>query len=198
MGGQQNALHQLVSFILGASAAAVLLFFLTTATSGARFTGISSWANGTTGFDDDAPVQAAPATRANHADAKGAAAEQEDELQRLLRAVADEDRTVIMTSVNEAWAAQDSLLDLFLESFRSGERIAHFVDHLLVVALDGGALERCRAVHPHCYLLPTAAARNLSGEKVFMSKDYIDLVWSKVRLQQRILELGYNFLFTLP
>lgn len=70
MGGQQNALHQLVSFILGASAAAVLLFFLTTATSGARFTGISSWANGTTGFDDDAPVQAAPATRANHADAK--------------------------------------------------------------------------------------------------------------------------------
>jgi hypothetical protein len=129
---------------------------------------------------------------------QGAAAEQEDELQRLLRAVADEDRTVIMTSVNEAWAAQDSLLDLFLESFRSGERIAHFVDHLLVVALDGGALERCRAVHPHCYLLPTAAARNLSGEKVFMSKDYIDLVWSKVRLQQRILELGYNFLFTVP
>ena len=126
-----------------------------------------------------------------------AAAEQEDELERLLREVADEDRTVIMTSVNEAWAAQDSLLDLFLESFRSGERIAHFVDHLLVVALDGGALEHCRAVHPHCYLLPAAAARNLSGEKVFMSKDYIDLVWSKVRLQQRILELGYNFLFTV-
>ncbi|XP_066380175.1 uncharacterized protein At1g28695-like isoform X2 [Miscanthus floridulus] len=203
MGSQQNTLHQLVSFILGASAAAVLLFFLTTATSGGRFTGISTWANGTTGFDD-APVQEAPATLARvpaapaHADSKGtaAAAEQEDELERLLRAVADEDRTVIMTSVNEAWAAQDSLLDLFLESFRSGERIAHFVDHLLVVALDGGALEHCRAVHPHCYLLPAAAARNLSGEKVFMSKDYIDLVWSKVRLQQRILELGYNFLFT--
>jgi hypothetical protein len=111
--------------------------------------------------------------------------------------VADEDRTVIMTSVNEAWAAEDSLLDLFLESFRTGERISHFANHLLVVALDGGALERCRAVHPHCYLLPAAAGRNLSDEKVFMSKDYIDLVWSKVRLQQRILELGYNFLFTV-
>ncbi|CAL4953008.1 unnamed protein product [Urochloa decumbens] len=202
MGSQQNALHQLVSFILGASAAAVLLLFLTSASSGARFTGISSWANGTAEFG--APAQEAnparePAAPA-HAEAKGAAAapehEEEGELERLLRAVADEDRTVIMTSVNEAWAAEGSLLDLFLESFRTGERIAHFAEHLLVVALDGGALERCRAVHPHCYLLPGAAARNLSDEKVFMSKDYIDLVWSKVRLQQRILELGYNFLFT--
>jgi len=75
MGSQQNALHQLVSFILGASAAAVLLFFLTTATSGGRFTGISTWANGTTGFDD-APVQEAPASLARipaapaHADSK--------------------------------------------------------------------------------------------------------------------------------
>ena len=114
--------------------------------------------------------------------------------------MADEDRTVIMTSVNEAWAAEGSLLDLFLESFKHGEKIAHFVNHLLIVALDAGALERCRAVHPHCYLLPPRAGGNssdLSKEKVFMSKDYLDLVWSKVRLQQRILELGYNFLFTV-
>ncbi|KQK11244.1 hypothetical protein BRADI_2g58987v3 [Brachypodium distachyon] len=125
-------------------------------------------------------------------------------LEKLLRAAADEDRTVIMTSVNEAWAAEGSLLGLFLESFRAGERIARFVDHLLIVALDGGAFERCKALHKHCYLLAPAPpvagggapGGNLSEEKVFMSKDYIDLVWSKVRLQQRILELGYNFLFT--
>ena len=30
-----------------------------------------------------------------------------------------------------------------------------------------------------------------------MTKDYLDLVWSKLKLQQRILELGYNFLFTV-
>jgi len=76
MGSQQNVLHQLVSFILGASAAAVLLFFLTTATTGARFTGISTWANGTTGFDDAPFQEEAPATTARvpaapaHADAK--------------------------------------------------------------------------------------------------------------------------------
>nr|CAB3475256.1 unnamed protein product [Digitaria exilis] len=199
MGSQQNALHQLVSFILGASAAAVLIFFLTSASSGARFTEISSWANGTTAFDDHPVQEANPATEPAapaHTEAKLGSPEQDEELERLLRAVADEDRTVIMTSVNEAWAAEDSLLDLFLESFRTGEKISHFASHLLVVALDAGALERCRAVHPHCYLLPSAAARNLSDEKVYMSQDYLDLVWSKVRLQQRILELGYNFLFT--
>ncbi|KAL6840410.1 hypothetical protein ACP4OV_030220 [Aristida adscensionis] len=197
MGSQQNILNQLVSFILGASAAAVLLFFVSSARSGTQSTAISNWSNGTMAFAAPTQEEASPAREAAHAEEKGAAAPPEpDELEQLLRAVADEDRTVIMTSVNEAWAAQDSLLDLFLEGFRNGEHIAHFADHLLVVALDGGALRRCRAVHPHCYLLPAAAARNLSDEKVFMSKDYIDLVWSKVRLQQRILELGYNFLFT--
>jgi len=73
MGSQQNALHQLVSFILGASAAAVLLFFLTSATSGARFTGISSWANGTTALDAAPAQEASPAgepAAPAHAEAK--------------------------------------------------------------------------------------------------------------------------------
>jgi hypothetical protein len=53
------------------------------------------------------------------------------------------ERTVIMTSVNEAWAAPGSLLDSFLESFRVGENISHFVQHIVVVAMDGGAFRRC-------------------------------------------------------
>ena len=121
---------------------------------------------------------------------------EEKELEKLLAAVADEHKNIIMTSVNEAWAAPGSLLDLFLEGFRAGEGIARFVDHLLIVALDDGAFRRCRDVHPHCYRL-AVAGRNFTDEKVFMSEDYLDLVWSKVKLQQRILELGYNFLFTV-
>jgi len=73
MGSQQNALHQLVSFILGASAAAVLLFFLTSASSGARFTGLSSWANGTTALDAAPAQEASPAgepAAPAHAEAK--------------------------------------------------------------------------------------------------------------------------------
>ncbi|XP_044345278.1 uncharacterized protein At4g15970-like [Triticum aestivum] len=115
----------------------------------------------------------------------------------MLRRAAMEDRTVIMTSVNEAWAAEGSLLDSFLESFRVGLNISHLVKHIVVVAMDEGALRRCRAVHPHCHLLlPDVDGLDLSGAKSYMTKDYLDLVWSKLRLQHRVLLLGYNLLFT--
>lgn len=99
-----------------------------------------------------------------------------------------------MTSVNEAWAKPNSLLDLFFESFRSGENIDHFLDNLIIITLDPKAYEKCSLLHPLCYLLKGA---NFAGERVYMTSDYFDLVWTKVKLQQRILELGYNFLFTV-
>ncbi|WVZ67639.1 LOW QUALITY PROTEIN: hypothetical protein U9M48_016690 [Paspalum notatum var. saurae] len=116
-------------------------------------------------------------------------------LAELLPRVAMEDRTVIITSVNEAWAQPGSLLDLYLESFRNGEDIAHLLDHLLVVALDARGFDRCKAVHPHCFLLNVTSV-DMSSAKRFMSKDYLELVWTKLTFQQRVLELGYNFLFT--
>uniref|UniRef100_N1QRE1 Nucleotide-diphospho-sugar transferase domain-containing protein n=1 Tax=Aegilops tauschii TaxID=37682 RepID=N1QRE1_AEGTA len=72
-------------------------------------------------------------------------------LAELLPKVAMDDGTVIITSVNEAWARPGSLLDLFLGSFRDGEGIAHLLNHTLIVAADPGALALCQAVHPHCY-----------------------------------------------
>jgi hypothetical protein len=30
-----------------------------------------------------------------------------------------------------------------------------------------------------------------------MSKSYLELVWSKLSLQQRVLQLGYNYLYTV-
>lgn len=121
----------------------------------------------------------------------------DDAFARMLRRAAMEDRTVIMTSVNEAWAAEGSLLDSFLESFRVGLNISHLVKHIVVVAMDEGALRRCRAVHPHCHLLlPDVHGLDLSGAKSYMTKEYLDLVWSKLRLQHRVLLLGYNLLFT--
>ena len=106
-----------------------------------------------------------------------------------------ENRTVIITSVNEAWAQPGSLLDLYLESFRNGVDIAHLLNHLLVVALDARGFECCKAVHPHCYFL-NATSVDMSSAKPFMSPDYLELVWTKLTFQQRVLELGYNFLFT--
>nr|TKW18522.1 hypothetical protein SEVIR_5G436400v2 [Setaria viridis] len=107
-----------------------------------------------------------------------------------------EDRTVILTPVNEAWARPGFLLDLYLESFKNGEGIAHLRNHVLVVALDALGFDRCKAVHPYCYLLQVTTNANMSSAKGFMSRDYLELVWTKLTFQQRVLELGYNFLFT--
>jgi hypothetical protein len=117
-------------------------------------------------------------------------------LPELLPKVAMEDRTVIITSVNEAWAAPGSLLDLYRDSFKNGEGIAHLLDHVLVVAVDPAGFRRCKAVHPHCYLLHVKSI-NLTSATRFMSREYLELVWTKLSLQQRVLELGYNFLFTV-
>ena len=112
------------------------------------------------------------------------------------RAATADDRTVIITCVNHAWAAPGSLLDLFLESFRVGDGIAELLGHVLIVAMDPTALARCRALHPHCYLY-TMPGVDFASAKFFLSKEYLELVWSKLKLQRRVLQLGYNFLFTV-
>ncbi|XP_006645244.1 uncharacterized protein At4g15970-like [Oryza brachyantha] len=117
------------------------------------------------------------------------------DLAQLLPKVATEDRTVIITSVNEAFARPGSLLDLFRESFLAGDRIARLLDHVLVVAVDPAAFDHCKAAHPHCYHLEVNSM-DLRSANNFMSKAYVELVWTKLSLQQRVLELGYNFLFT--
>lgn len=114
----------------------------------------------------------------------------------LLQKAATDDRTVIITSVNEAWSAPNSLLDLFLESFRIGKNIEHLLRHLIIVALDPKAFERCKTIHNQCYQLKVDGV-DFATEKVFMTKDYFELVWEKLNLQQQILEFGYNFLFTV-
>ncbi|PNT73480.1 uncharacterized protein At4g15970 isoform X2 [Brachypodium distachyon] len=116
-------------------------------------------------------------------------------LAQLLPRVAMEDRTVIITSVNEAWARPGSLLDIYRESFKNGEDTEHLLNHVLIVALDPTGFGRCNVVHPYCYLLEVKTA-NLTSATRFMSKEYLELVWSKLSFQQRVLELGYNFLYT--
>lgn len=104
--------------------------------------------------------------------------------------------TVIMTWINEAWAAPDSLLDLFFESFRAGEDIEYLLNHLVIVAIDLKAYERCKSLHPFCYFYKVSNTSS-AEEKLFMTKDYLEMMWSRNRLQQKILELRYNFLFTV-
>ncbi|KAM0831769.1 hypothetical protein ACQ4PT_065307 [Festuca glaucescens] len=167
----------------------LLLFFLASDWLGEKLASIWNLGNGS-----------AHHQQMSHANISGdgTAGEKEDRfpgLAELLPKVATDDGTVIITSVNEAWAAPGSLLDLFREGFKNGEGTAHLPNHTLIVPVDPGALARCEAVHPHCYLLEVKSA-NVTSANRFMTKSYLELVWAKLSLQQRVLELGYNYLFT--
>ncbi|GMH17451.1 hypothetical protein Nepgr_019292 [Nepenthes gracilis] len=106
-----------------------------------------------------------------------------------------ENKTIILTTLNEAWAAPNSTFDLFLESFKIGNNTPWLLKHLVVVALDENAYGRCVMVHPHCYLLHTGGT-NFSKEAYFLSPTYLQMMWRRIDLLHTVLRLGYNFIFT--
>ncbi|KAJ4960682.1 hypothetical protein NE237_020592 [Protea cynaroides] len=119
-----------------------------------------------------------------------------ENLGRILKEAAMEDKSVIITTLNEAWTTPGSVFDLFLESFRIGNQTRHLVDHLVVVALDQKAYNRCLDLHPHCFALTTGDVDFSGGEKYFMSSDYLKMMWRRILFLRSVLQLGYSFVFT--
>ncbi|RCV28781.1 hypothetical protein SETIT_5G430700v2 [Setaria italica] len=184
-----STVYHLASFLLGAALPTAFLFFLASDRLGQGLSSISlSWR---TSSGTRQPADGPLAQEARDQEVVGFAG-----LAELLPRVAMEDRTVILTLANEAWTQPGSLLDIYRESFRNGEDTERFLNHVLVIAVDAGGFDRCKAVHPHCYHLEVVRSTNLSSASKFMTKEFVDLVWLKLSFQQRILELGYNFLFT--
>lgn len=118
------------------------------------------------------------------------------DLRKVLESAATKEKIVILTSLNEAWAAPNSIFDLFLESFKVGNETAKLVDHLVVVAVDDDAYARCKATVPHCYLLKTKQSPQMAHEAVFMTPIYMDMMWERLAFLRDVLTLGYNFVFT--
>ncbi|KAK3148767.1 hypothetical protein QOZ80_3AG0208380 [Eleusine coracana subsp. coracana] len=211
-GGEMSSISPLVSFMLGAAMATVCVLFFMSASPGGRLVDISAFTsrnnnnNGTIaqqheGADDQ--LLSSLADGANDAampapaPAPVEAASPWGDLEEVLQRAATKDKTVIMTQINAAWTKPGSLLDLFFESFRMGEGgVARLLEHLVIVTMDPAAYEGCQAVHRHCYFLRTTTGVDYRSEKMFMSKDYLEMMWGRNRFQQTVLELGYNFLFT--
>ncbi|KAK3025993.1 hypothetical protein RJ639_042150 [Escallonia herrerae] len=120
---------------------------------------------------------------------------EDSDLESVLKKASTADKTVILTTLNEAWAAQNSVFDIFLDSFRIGNGTSRFLKHLVVIALDQKAYTRCSAIHPHCYTLSTDGI-DFSGEAVFMTQDYLKMMWRRIDFLRTVLDLGYNFVFT--
>ncbi|PKI54861.1 hypothetical protein CRG98_024744 [Punica granatum] len=120
---------------------------------------------------------------------------QEYKLEKVLKAAAMKDGTVILTTLNEAWAVPGSIFDLFLESFRIGDDTRRLLKHLVVIALDMKAFQRCLAVHSHCFALVTEGV-DFSSEAYFMTADYLKMMWRRIDFLSTVLDMEYNFVFT--
>nr|GMC98403.1 Nucleotide-diphospho-sugar transferase protein [Ipomoea batatas] len=120
-----------------------------------------------------------------------------DKLEEALAGASTENnKTVIIAVVNKAYVDGDkSMLDMFLEGFWVGEGTRELVKHLLIVAVDQTSYERCTFLGLHCYKLGTDDV-DFAGEKVFMSPDFLDMMWRRTQFLGDILKLGYSFIFT--
>ncbi|KAL6616620.1 hypothetical protein ACP70R_038890 [Stipagrostis hirtigluma subsp. patula] len=190
----------MVSFLIGAALTTAVLFFLTSSDHLSEGVSSISASWGTTGTRLPAVSGTTAQVTNTLAAADGAPPTQDQEVEfpglaELLRKVATEDKTVIMTSVNEVWTRPNSLLGIFLDGIKNGEDTAHLLNHVLIVAVDPRGFDGCKAVHPHCYLLEVKSM-DMNMARHFGTKEYLEMIWLKLSIQQRVLELGYNFLFT--
>ncbi|GAB4842763.1 hypothetical protein Ancab_012738 [Ancistrocladus abbreviatus] len=119
----------------------------------------------------------------------------EDELSSVLRRASMQSRTVILTTVNEAWVAPNSTFDLFIKSFEIGNNTSWLLKHLVVIAVDEKAYNRCLAMQHHCYFLKVEGS-DFADELQFMSSRYLKIMWERTGFFHSVLEFGYNFIFT--
>ncbi|KAG8639855.1 hypothetical protein MANES_14G173300v8 [Manihot esculenta] len=117
------------------------------------------------------------------------------DLENVLRAASMENKTVILTTLNEAWSEPGSIFDLFLESFKIGDNTQKLLNHLVIITLDHKAHARCLSIHPHCFALKSHGL-NLSSEAFFMTPNYLEMLWARIHFLSTILHMGYNFIFT--
>ncbi|CAN6461178.1 unnamed protein product [Victoria cruziana] len=117
------------------------------------------------------------------------------DLDDLLQRVAMENNTLILTMVNKPYAENNSMFDLFLQSFQEGEDTQQLIKHLLVVAVDQVSFDRCRQLHLHCYKLNTGG-EDYSYEQFFSAKDYVKMMWRRLLFVADVVGRGYDILFT--
>ncbi|KAB2016030.1 hypothetical protein ES319_D08G068300v1 [Gossypium barbadense] len=123
-----------------------------------------------------------------------------DELDLALEEASMPNKTVIIAVVNRAYVeqsvnAETTMLDLFLESFWVGEDTRALLEHLLLVTVDQTAYDRCMFKRLHCYRLVTEGV-DFGEEKVYMSRDFVKMMWRRTLFLLDVLRRGYSFIFT--
>ncbi|KAH7373139.1 hypothetical protein KP509_17G039200 [Ceratopteris richardii] len=119
----------------------------------------------------------------------------ENDLEYVLNKAAMPDNTVIITTLNAAWAENNTMIDIFLESLQHGQETQTLLKHVVIACVDEKAYARCLIIHPHCIRVKTKGV-DFSGEQALLSQDYIKMIWRRIQFLTRVLELNYNFIFT--
>ncbi|KAK1272841.1 hypothetical protein QJS04_geneDACA012045 [Acorus gramineus] len=119
-----------------------------------------------------------------------------DELDRVLQAASrGHNRTLIITVLNKAYSENHGMLDLFLRSFSLGDGTRPLLSHLLLVAVDQTAYDRCVALGLHCYKLVTDGV-DFSGEEFYMAGNFVTMMWRRTQFLGEVLRRGYSYIFT--
>ena len=128
-----------------------------------------------------------------------------DPLESALSKASMENKTLIIAIVNKAYVEElegesygnkKTMLELFLDSFWFGEGTRGLINHLLLVAMDQPSFERCEFLRLRCFKLETEGV-DFRGEKVYMSRDFIDMMWRRTNFLGEVLKRGYSFIFTV-
>ncbi|CAB4301572.1 unnamed protein product [Prunus armeniaca] len=119
-----------------------------------------------------------------------------DGLESALSEASMANKTVIIAIVNKAYVEGDKpMLDMFLDGFWLGEDTRGLISHLLLVAVDQTSFERCKFLRLHCYKLEADGA-DFEAEELYMSQDFIKMMWRRTLFLKEMLKRGYSFVFT--
>ncbi|XP_015689064.1 uncharacterized protein At4g15970-like [Oryza brachyantha] len=116
-------------------------------------------------------------------------------LEQVLQEASMDNKTIILTTLNAAWAYPGSVIDLFINSFRRGVRTSSLLRHLVIITFDGKAYKRCMKIHTYCFALPTEDV-DFSQEKRFQTSGYLEMMWKRLDFLRLVLEKGYSFIFS--
>ncbi|XP_008794873.3 uncharacterized protein LOC103710771 [Phoenix dactylifera] len=118
-----------------------------------------------------------------------------DELETTLQEASMPNKNLIIAVLNKAYMEENGMLDLFLQSLREGEDTKFLIRHLLLVAVDQAAFNRCKLLKLHCYRL-VIKSTDFSGELMYMNDGYIKMMWQRIAFLRDVLKHGYSFIFT--
>lgn len=102
-----------------------------------------------------------------------------DKLETTLQEVSMAKKTLIIAVLNKAYTEENGMLDLFLQSLREGEDTKFLIRHLLLVAVDKTAFNRCKLLKLHCYRL-VIKRTDFSREQLYMSDGFTKMMWQRI------------------